>query len=347
MHRLVGRGNDHPDWRVLRARSSPVLCGTPLPGAHPARPARRAHAHGRGAPGAVQPRPGRSTTCARSSYFKRSHLPQRSHHGDLSDHRHRAADRGHRLGIFGLATFNVSTRTKQIGTRRAVGARRRDIVRYFLVENGLITSAGRRASAAPWRSVPATGCRSHTPCRAWTSITWWAACSPVGHRPARRLAAGAARRRGVALGRHPHGVSATAPLLAIAAMSSADRRAAAHRTCAASTILVIDDNEAVRTAFEVLLSLHGARVLGAATPGGGPGAARARAGGPRDPGHELPPRGHQRRGRRRAVPPDPRRASRRADHPADRLDASRDRGGAGARPAPPTTSPSPGTMRGC
>jgi putative ABC transport system permease protein len=46
------------------------------------------------------------------------------------------------LGIFALATFNVSTRTKQIGTRRAVGARRRDIVRYFLVENGLITTAG-------------------------------------------------------------------------------------------------------------------------------------------------------------------------------------------------------------
>jgi putative ABC transport system permease protein len=46
------------------------------------------------------------------------------------------------LGTFALATFNVSTRTKQIGTRRAVGARRRDIVRYFLVENGLITSSG-------------------------------------------------------------------------------------------------------------------------------------------------------------------------------------------------------------
>jgi putative ABC transport system permease protein len=46
------------------------------------------------------------------------------------------------LGIFGLATFNVSTRTKQIGTRRAVGARKRDIVRHFLVENALITTAG-------------------------------------------------------------------------------------------------------------------------------------------------------------------------------------------------------------
>jgi putative ABC transport system permease protein len=46
------------------------------------------------------------------------------------------------LGIFGLATFNVSTRIRQIGTRRAVGARRMDIVRHFLVENWMITSAG-------------------------------------------------------------------------------------------------------------------------------------------------------------------------------------------------------------
>jgi putative ABC transport system permease protein len=46
------------------------------------------------------------------------------------------------LGIFGLATFNVSVRTKQIGTRRAIGARRVDIVRYFMVENALITTSG-------------------------------------------------------------------------------------------------------------------------------------------------------------------------------------------------------------
>lgn len=46
------------------------------------------------------------------------------------------------LGIFGLATFNVNTRTRQIGTRRAVGARKRDIVRYFMTENWLITTVG-------------------------------------------------------------------------------------------------------------------------------------------------------------------------------------------------------------
>lgn len=52
------------------------------------------------------------------------------------------------LGIFGLATYNVSTRTKQIGTRRAVGARRRDIIAYFMVENAFILSAGVLAGCA-------------------------------------------------------------------------------------------------------------------------------------------------------------------------------------------------------
>ncbi|MFO1467509.1 MAG: FtsX-like permease family protein [Steroidobacteraceae bacterium] len=49
------------------------------------------------------------------------------------------------LGIVGLATFLVNARRKQIGTRRAVGARRIDIVRYFLVENGLLTTFGSAA----------------------------------------------------------------------------------------------------------------------------------------------------------------------------------------------------------
>lgn len=46
------------------------------------------------------------------------------------------------LGIFGLATFNVNTRTRQIGTRRAVGARKIDIVRYFMTENWIVTTLG-------------------------------------------------------------------------------------------------------------------------------------------------------------------------------------------------------------
>jgi len=46
------------------------------------------------------------------------------------------------IGVFGLVTFNVATRKKQIGTRRALGAQRLDIVSYFLVENWLVTTIG-------------------------------------------------------------------------------------------------------------------------------------------------------------------------------------------------------------
>ena len=46
------------------------------------------------------------------------------------------------LGIVGLVSFLVNQRTKQIGTRRALGAQRRHVVRYFLIENWLITSIG-------------------------------------------------------------------------------------------------------------------------------------------------------------------------------------------------------------
>ena len=46
------------------------------------------------------------------------------------------------LGIVGLASFNVARRTKQIGTRRALGATRPAILRYFMLENLLISTVG-------------------------------------------------------------------------------------------------------------------------------------------------------------------------------------------------------------
>ncbi|MEI5637612.1 MULTISPECIES: ABC transporter permease [unclassified Pseudoalteromonas] len=46
------------------------------------------------------------------------------------------------LGIFGLTQFNISKRTKQIGTRRALGARKSAIVRYFIVENTMVCLVG-------------------------------------------------------------------------------------------------------------------------------------------------------------------------------------------------------------
>jgi putative ABC transport system permease protein len=46
------------------------------------------------------------------------------------------------LGIIGLASFNVSRRTRQIGIRRALGATKPAIVRYFMVENGIVSAIG-------------------------------------------------------------------------------------------------------------------------------------------------------------------------------------------------------------
>lgn len=50
-------------------------------------------------------------------------------------------------GIVGMASLWVTQRRKQIGVRRALGARRADILRYFIVENFMITSCGVLAGA--------------------------------------------------------------------------------------------------------------------------------------------------------------------------------------------------------
>jgi putative ABC transport system permease protein len=46
------------------------------------------------------------------------------------------------LGIAGLANFWVQQRTRSIGIRRAIGATRSDILRYFQIENFLIVTVG-------------------------------------------------------------------------------------------------------------------------------------------------------------------------------------------------------------
>lgn len=51
-------------------------------------------------------------------------------------------------GIVGMASLWVNQRRKQIGVRRAIGARKADILRYFLVENLMITTAGIAAGIA-------------------------------------------------------------------------------------------------------------------------------------------------------------------------------------------------------
>src|SRR6185436_5248244 len=45
-------------------------------------------------------------------------------------------------GSLALASFSVAERSRQIGVRRALGASRSEIVRYFLFENLILTGFG-------------------------------------------------------------------------------------------------------------------------------------------------------------------------------------------------------------
>lgn len=51
-------------------------------------------------------------------------------------------------GIVGMSSLWVTQRRKQIGTRRALGARKLDILRYFITENLMISGAGVVVGAA-------------------------------------------------------------------------------------------------------------------------------------------------------------------------------------------------------
>jgi putative ABC transport system permease protein len=52
------------------------------------------------------------------------------------------------LGMAGLVSFLVNQRQKQIGIRRAMGATRFDVIRYFLLENSILTWTGLILGAA-------------------------------------------------------------------------------------------------------------------------------------------------------------------------------------------------------
>jgi putative ABC transport system permease protein len=46
------------------------------------------------------------------------------------------------LGVFGMTSFSVTQRTKEVGTRRALGASRVEVVRQFLVESAILGAVG-------------------------------------------------------------------------------------------------------------------------------------------------------------------------------------------------------------
>ena len=89
-----------------------------------------------------------------------------------------------------------------------------------------------------------------------------------------------------------------------------------------ASILIIDDNDAVRTALEVLLVAAGASRARRELAGRRPAHAREGAGRPRPAGHELPQGGHVGRRGRLAVPRHPRALPDGTDRAAHGVDAS-------------------------
>ena len=179
------------------------------------------------------------------------------------------------LGIFGLATFNVNNRTRQIGTRRAVGARKLDIVRYFMTENWMVTTAGvvvgciLALAAGFWLSNQYQMPRLDLYYLVGGVLGLWAVGQLAAWQPSLRAAKvspAMATTQHLKIG--TRGMCPTAcnrrpgpSVLRMTSVTSNVEDRLAHRT-----VLVADDSEAVRTAFQVLLSLHGARVLGASSP---------------------------------------------------------------------------------
>ncbi len=46
------------------------------------------------------------------------------------------------LGIFGMTSFAITQRTREIGTRRALGANRQEVIIHFLTENAIVVIVG-------------------------------------------------------------------------------------------------------------------------------------------------------------------------------------------------------------
>ena len=58
------------------------------------------------------------------------------------------------IGIMNIMLATVSARTREIGIRRALGARRRDIIEQFLIEATVISSSGGLIGVLVGMAVP-------------------------------------------------------------------------------------------------------------------------------------------------------------------------------------------------
>ncbi len=99
------------------------------------------------------------------------------------------------IGIMNIMLATVTERTREIGIRRALGARRRDIVNQFLIESTVLSSVGGLVGVAVGVAIPlvvSAASGLETAIRAWTIVIAFGISVAVGMvfgvYPARRAA---------------------------------------------------------------------------------------------------------------------------------------------------------------